>query len=186
MIAEPRRNVELKARDPLPARSLAACEALGAEAHGVLVQRDTYFQVPNGRLKLREEEDAVPHLIAYERPDLAGQRESRYRIVNIEQPDELVAALSSVLGVKVVIAKERRLFLWEGVRIHLDKVDGLGDFIEFEAVAPAGSDLSREEAQVMALRKAFEIDDADVIGESYCDLAGIPPRSVSTIIRTRR
>jgi predicted adenylyl cyclase CyaB len=144
---------------------------LGAEAHGVLSQRDTYFRVPRGRLKLREEEGAAAHLIAYERPDLVGQRESRYRIVDVEQPDELVAALSSVLGVRVVIAKERRLFLWEGVRIHLDKVDGLGDFIEFEAVAPAGSDLSREEVQVKTLRQALEIDDADVIGVSYSDLA---------------
>ena len=137
----------------------------------MLTQRDTYFHAPRGRLKLREEAGATPHLIAYERPDLAGQRESRYRIVNVAQPNELVAALSSVLGVKVVIAKERRLFLWEGVRIHLDKVDGLGDFIEFEAVAPAGSDLSHEEAQVKTLRQAFEIDDADVIGVSYSDLA---------------
>lgn len=137
----------------------------------MLSQRDTYFRVPRGRLKLREEEGAAAHLIAYERPDLVGQRESRYRIVDVEQPDELVAALSSVLGVRVVIAKERRLFLWEGVRIHLDKVDGLGDFIEFEAVAPAGSDLSREEVQVKTLRQALEIDDADVIGVSYSDLA---------------
>ena len=76
-----------------------------------------------------------------------------------------------MLGVKVVIAKERRLFLREGVRNHLDKVDGLGDFIEFEAIAPAGSDLSHEEAQVKTLRQAFEIDDADVIGVSYSDLA---------------
>lgn len=137
----------------------------------MLSQRDTYFHVRRGRLKLREEEGAAAHLIAYERPDLAGHRESRYRIVNVEQPAELVAALSSVLGVKVVIAKERRLFFWKGVRIHLDKVDGLGDFIEFEAVAPTGSDLSHEEVQVKTLRQALAIDDADVIGVSYSDLA---------------
>jgi len=101
----PGRNVELKARDPIPQRSLAACEELGAESHGTLVQRDTYFQVPKVRLKLREEEGAVSHLIAYERPNHAGQRESRYRIVKVDQPDELVAALSSVLGVKAVIEK---------------------------------------------------------------------------------
>jgi predicted adenylyl cyclase CyaB len=84
----------------------------------------------------------------------------------------LKTALSAALGVKVVVVKERRLFLWEGnVRIHLDQVDGLGSFIEFEAIASAGSDLSREEAQVKRLRQAFEIGDADVIGGSYCDLA---------------
>lgn len=149
---------------------MAACEELGAAAHGTLVQRDTYFEVPNGRLKLREEEAAVPHLIAYERPNLAGQRESRYRIVKVDRPDELLAALSTALGVKVAIVKERRLFLWEGVRIHLDRVDGLGHFIEFEAIVPADSDLSLAEAKVGTLRRAFEVADADVIGRSYCDL----------------
>ena len=51
----PRRNVELKATDPDPAWSLAACRALGADDHGLIVQRDTYFSVPHGGLKLREE-----------------------------------------------------------------------------------------------------------------------------------
>lgn len=163
--------MELKARDPDPERSLAACEASGAEAQGVLVQRDTYFNTSQGRLKLREEEGATAHLIAYERPDLSGQRESRYRIVEVAEAEELKVALSSTLGVQVVVSKERRLFLWEGnVRIHLDAVEGLGSFIEFEAIAPASSDLAHEERQVATLRQAFGIDEADVIGGSYCDL----------------
>ena len=110
-------------------------------------------------------------MIAYERPNLAEQRESRYRIVEVDQPDELVAVLSGALGVKAVIAKERRLFLWQGVRIHLDQVDGLGHFIEFEAVAPADSGLLHAETRIKALRRELEVDAADVIGESYCDLA---------------
>jgi predicted adenylyl cyclase CyaB len=137
----------------------------------VLVQRDTYFHAPHGRLKLREEEGAVPHLIAYERPDQVGQRESRYRIVPVHQVDELRLALSSALGIKVVVAKKRRLFLWEEVRIHLDEVEGLGNFIEFEVVASEGSDLSREKIHIATVRQTFAIDDSNVIGGSYCDLA---------------
>lgn len=69
------------------------------------------------------------------------------------------------------MAKERRLFLWEGkVRIHLDAVEGLGSFIEFEAIASADSDFSREQAQVAKLREAFGIADADLIASSYSDL----------------
>jgi predicted adenylyl cyclase CyaB len=178
-LTEPHRNIELKAKDADPERSLATCEALGAEAQDVLIQRDTYFNVAQGRLKLREEKGATPHLIGYERPNLSGQRESRYRIVEIENGEELKAALAGALGIKVVVAKERRLFLWEGnVRIHLDAVEGLGSFIEFEAIASAGSDLSREEAQVKRLRQAFEIEEADLVGGSYCDLivSATPPR----------
>jgi predicted adenylyl cyclase CyaB len=137
----------------------------------VLRQRDTYFQTARGRLKLREQEGATPHLIAYERPDRTDSRESRYRIIEVEQADVLKDALADALGVKVVVAKERRLFLWNGVRIHLDQVDGLGSFIEFEAIASTDSDLSQEEAQVKALRQAFGASDDDLIGASYSDLA---------------
>jgi predicted adenylyl cyclase CyaB len=163
--------VELKAIDPDRERSLAVCETLGATAHGVLIQRDTYFHAPHGRLKLREEEGAPPHLIAYKRHDQAGQRESRYRIVHVDQVAELRAALSSALGIKVVVAKKRSLFLWNEVRIHLDEVEDLGDFIEFEAVAGDTPDLSREKAHVATMRQAFAIDDPHVIADSYGDLA---------------
>ncbi len=166
----PARNVELKARDWDRVRSLAACKEIGAEPRGVLVQRDTYFQARHGRLKLREQEGARPHLIAYERPDGMEARESRYRIIELGEPEELKAVLGGTLGVRAMVAKERRLFLWEGVRIHLDRVDGLGEFIEFEAVADAGSDLSHEEAQVVSLRRAFGIDEVDLVAGSYCDL----------------
>jgi adenylate cyclase, class 2 len=168
---EPRRNIELKVRDRDPSGSLATCGALAAEDRGVLVQRDTYFTVARGRLKLREEDGSVPRLISYERPDLSTERESRYRIVEVVDVEGLKAALEGALGIGVVVAKRRRLFLWEGnVRIHLDAVDDLGDFIEFEAVADAGSDLARERDQALRLRELFGIDAADVIGGSYCDL----------------
>lgn len=168
---EPRRNIELKVRDRDPSGSLAASEALGAEDRGVLVQLDTYFAVASGRLKLREEDGSVPHLISYERPDVSTERESRYRIVEVVDAQGMKAALAGALGIKAVVAKRRRLFVWEeNVRIHLDAVEGLGDFIEFEAVAGADSDLTRERDQAVRLREAFGIDAADVIGGSYCDL----------------
>jgi hypothetical protein len=64
-----------------------------------LRQRDTYFETPRGRLKLREEPDAVAQLIAYERPDLAGNKESRYRLVEVPEPAELRAALATAIGI---------------------------------------------------------------------------------------
>jgi predicted adenylyl cyclase CyaB len=167
---EQRRNIELKARDPDHERSAEACLDLGAEAQGLLVQRDTYFRAARGRLKLREQEGGASQLIAYERADTAGARESRYRIAPVTEPDALKAALADALGVETVVAKRRRLFLWQGVRIHLDEVEGRGRFIEFEAVAAAGSDLSLEAELVDRLRRAFGVEDADLIGHGYADL----------------
>jgi len=159
----------LKARDRDPARSLQVCQGLGAEDRGTLTQRDTYFEVPRGRLKLREEPDAAT-LIAYERPDLPGNKESRYRLVAVPEPVEMRAALESVLGITIVVAKSRRLFIHDNVRIHLDRVEVLGDFIEFEAVVADGDDPTRFTAVLDDLRTAFDIRDEDVLRASYSDL----------------
>ncbi len=168
-MTHPRRNLELKARDRDPARSLQVCAQLGAEDQGTLTQRDTYFEVPRGRLKLREEPSRAT-LIAYERPDLAGNKESRYRLVEVPEPADLRSALENTLGITVVVSKSRRLFLHEGVRIHLDGVEGLGDFIEFEGVAADGEDPARFTSALDSLRDAFGIRDEDLLRESYSDL----------------
>jgi homotetrameric cytidine deaminase len=166
-VSAPRRNVELKALDPDPARSLAVCRELGAEDRGVLRQRDTYFRARSGRLKLREEEPGGATLIQYERPDAASARESRYRLSPVPDPAELRASLDAALGTLVVVDKERHLFLWDGVRIHLDTVDGLGSFVELEGVAPPESDLGAEHEKVAHLREALGI--GEILTDSYSD-----------------
>ncbi len=170
----PRTNVELKARDRDPARSLARCLEIGAEDRGLLRQRDTYLAVPDGRLKLREEDGGAPHLIAYRRTDEARARESEYSIAAVADPSALRSTLASVLGVRAEVRKRRRLFLLGQVRIHLDEVDGLGRFIELEGVAAAGSDLSGERAAVERLRSALEIAERDLVGVGYLELAEAP------------
>jgi adenylate cyclase, class 2 len=171
----PRRNIELKARDDDLARSLAVCRALSAEDHGEIHQRDTYFNVAGGGLKLREETPGHAHLIQFERADEPQQRESRYRIVAIEDGRGLRVVLDAALGVRLVVAKRRRLHMWREVRIHLDDVDGLGTFIELEAVARPESDLTREHALVRELRKAFAITDDRLLSRGYADqLLGRP------------
>lgn len=168
--AAPRRNVECKAHDPDPVRSLAACLRLGAEDHGELWQRDTYFRVAHGGLKLREERPGAPHLIQFERPDEPQQRESRYRLVEVADAPTLLVALNDALGVRGVVEKRRRLLMWRGVRIHLDSVERLGTFVELEAVAPPDSDLAHERALVAALRAALEIGDERLVAVGYAAL----------------
>jgi adenylate cyclase class IV len=150
-----RRNVELKARDAHPGQSLEACRLLGAVDHGVVWQRDTYFAVPRGRLKLREQRPGSAQLIQYERPDHDGDRESVYRLAEVVDAGSLQASLASALAITVIVEKRRRLFFWQDVRIHLDDVAGLGAFIEFEALAPPDSDLMTEHKRVQQLRMRF-------------------------------
>jgi homotetrameric cytidine deaminase len=166
-VSAPRRNLELKALDPDPERSLAICRELGAEDRGVLRQRDTYFRARAGRLKLREEEPGGAVLIQYDRPDATAARESRYRLAPVEEPGTLRDALDAALGTLVVVDKERHLLVWEGVRIHLDAVAGLGSFVELEGVALPDSDLSAERERVEHLRAALGI--GEILTGSYSD-----------------
>jgi homotetrameric cytidine deaminase len=169
-MAAPRRNVELKARDADPRRSLERARALGAEDRGELRQRDTYFAATAGRLKLREQEPGGAELIAYEREDAARARESRYRIAPVADAAALREALDAALGTTVVVDKRRHLLLWEGVRIHLDDVAGLGTFVELEGVAAQGSDLGAEAERVARLRAELDIADDALVPTGYADL----------------
>ncbi|MEA2380894.1 MAG: cytidine deaminase [Solirubrobacteraceae bacterium] len=185
-MAPPRRNVELKARDPEPERSLERARALCAEDRGELRQRDTYFAAPRGRLKLREQQPGGAELIAYERPDAAQARESRYRIAPVADPDALRDALDAALGTVAVVDKRRRLFVWEGVRIHLDRVEGLGAFVELEGVAGADSDLAREGELVARLRAELAISDDAIEATGYADLltgAPVPDDRAEELLR---
>jgi homotetrameric cytidine deaminase len=170
-VSDPRRNVELKASDPDPERSLATCLRLGAEDRGVIVQRDTYFRVAGGaRLKLREQAPGGAELIAYDRPDATAARESRYRIVPVADGGAMREALDDALGTLVTVEKERRLLLWRRVRIHLDDVRGLGRFVELEGVAEPGSDLEPERARVAELADALGVGPDRLLASSYSDL----------------
>jgi homotetrameric cytidine deaminase len=168
------RNVELKARDPDPARTLKRALALGAEDKGEMTQRDTYFEGARGRLKLREQDtDGTAlwdELIEYSRPDSTDARTSTYRRVPVADAAPLREALDSAYGTLVAVTKRRRLLLWEGVRIHLDQVEGLGSFLEFEAVSEPGSDLTLEEHKVARLRSELGVKDEDLVATSYSDL----------------
>lgn len=159
----------MKATDPDPSASFKTCRALGAEDRGTIAQRDTYFEVARGGLKLREEQPGRPHLIQFERANEPQQRESRYRIIEVSDGEALRTALAATVGIRGTVVKHRRLLLWQSVRIHLDQVERLGTFIELEAVAPSDSDLTHEYRLVAELRDALGITDDRLIALGYAE-----------------
>src|SRR5918992_5385583 len=164
------RNIEFKARDAQPARTLELALALGAEDGGEIAQRDTYFARARGRLKLREQERGEAELTQYRRADAPDARESEYRRVPAADAAGLRDALDAALGTLVVVEKRRRLLLHENVRIHLDQVEGLGTFLELEAVAAHGDDLAAEREKVERLRAQLDVGDDSLVPQSYSDL----------------
>jgi homotetrameric cytidine deaminase len=180
MAATVAENVELKARLADPAATLARALALGARDAGTLHQRDTYFPAAIGRLKLRVtdrggvggSEDGTDgrdaELIAYARSDAPGAALSRY--VRAPADPAVAAALAAALGTRIVVTKRRRLLLHENVRLHFDEVDGLGSFLEFEAVLGVGEGRAEGEAKVATLQHALGIGAEDLVAVGYADL----------------
>jgi homotetrameric cytidine deaminase len=167
--SRPMRNVELKSRDPDPARTLELALKLGASDEGEIEQRDTYFGGSRARVKLREQTPGEDELIAYRRPDDDEARVSDYLRVPVPDAAALKEALDAAYGTKVVVAKRRRLLLWENVRIHLDEVEGLGSYMELEGLVDGGDD-GPARARVERLREELEIDAANLVAGSYSDL----------------
>lgn len=179
-MAGQRRNLELKAVDPAPEQTLRAALALGAQERAVLHQRDTYFHAVTGRLKLREVPSNPPELIAYARADRSGPSVSHYRVVAVADHLALAGALDDALGVRAIVEKTRRLLLWRTMRIHLDHVVGLGDFVELEAVGGSSGGLTAEQVKIDELRETLALTDERLVAQGYVDLlerrgrAGMP------------
>jgi adenylate cyclase class IV len=129
-----------------------------------------YFAVANGRLKLRETEGEPAVLIWYSRPNQVESRTSRYHLVPAPDPLLLKDALSAAQGIRTVVAKRRELYLYHNVRIHLDEVESLGSFLEFEAVLEPGESEEEGHRLLAELRQHFRIEDEALIADSYVDL----------------
>lgn len=165
-----RRNVELKVRlEDWDATCHAAAE-LADQPERVEHQIDTYFRCAQGRLKLREVEGQRSVLIPYQRPDESGARTSSYRLIEIADPEALRAGLETTLGIRRVVRKERRILMWKNVRIHLDRVERLGAFLEFEAVLTPDQPESLGHEQIRQLCAALGLCAEDGIDGSYVDL----------------
>jgi len=129
-------NVEIKARcADLP----EARNRLTAEPHefvGTDHQVDTYFDVPSGRLKLRQG-TIETHLIAYHRPDQEGPKASTVSLYKPGDAEALLQTLQQTLPTLIVVDKQREIYFLDHVKVHLDRVDGLGSFVEVEAIGKA-------------------------------------------------
>jgi predicted adenylyl cyclase CyaB len=164
------RNIELKARlrDAATARTVA--ERLCPRAPEIEQQVDTYFDSRRGRLKLREIAGRGAWLISYERPDRRRAKGSDYLLVPVSDPAGLKSAVSQALGITGVVRKLRRIYLFQNVRIHLDEVEGVGHFLEFEAVLAEGVGDANGERQIAELSREFGLDEADLLAGSYGDM----------------
>ena len=164
------RNIEIKARlhsvdELLPvARALADGDAVAIDQH------DTFFHVPHGRLKLRAFADGSAELIHYHRPDTAKAKASDYVRVPVADADALREALARGCGVIGHVRKRRLLLLVGQTRVHLDRVAGLGDFIELEVVLREGQPDGYGRVIAERLMQRLGLAEAPRLAGAYLDL----------------
>jgi predicted adenylyl cyclase CyaB len=164
------RNIEIKARAQNWDRQKALAQDLSDRAPQHMIQEDTFFNVPSGRLKLRIFEDGTGELIQYERENTEGPRESRYVRVSTDDPQNLKLALAAALGIKGVVRKTRTLIMVGKTRIHFDEVEGLGNFIELEVVLHPDAKVADGVLVAEALKVRLEIRKQDLVASAYIDL----------------
>ena len=164
------RNVEIKARIDSIEAVLPRALALASGPPEFIAQDDTFFTCAIGRLKLRVFADGRGELIAYQRPEATGPKTSDYAITPVADPDALRATLARALGVGGRVLKQRTLLRVGRTRVHLDRVDGLGDFLELEVVLRDGESADDGVAEAHALLRRLQVNAAQLVAGAYVDL----------------
>ncbi|NHJ02917.1 MAG: CYTH domain-containing protein [Candidatus Heimdallarchaeota archaeon] len=165
-------NIEFKAKCPNPNLIREILKSKHAHFQGTDHQIDTYFNVTSGRLKLREGTIETA-LIFYERPDQDGPKQSD---VLLHHPDPsrtqtLKDILQKTLGILVIVDKNREIYYVGNVKFHIDNVQGLGSFLEVEAIDTDGSiGVKKLQQQCDYYLQLFKVSPEDLIAESYSDL----------------
>ena len=163
------RNVEVKAR-------ISDWDGVSARAEGLwgpakrLLQRDVFFSVPKGRLKLRIQEPGPSYLVYYERPDTAGPKTSDWKAADVADAHAARALLAAALGETRTVAKTRLLFMAGRTRVHLDEVEGLGRFLELEVMLRDGEDPAAGDAEARSLLETLGVPDSALLSGAYADL----------------
>ncbi len=163
-------NIEIKARYPDYRLFKEKIRTLPVTFVGLDEQRDVFFNTAMGRLKLRSSSLSGPYLIPYIRPDQAGPKRSDYVLIPVENAELTEQLLSRILGVGKIVEKNRTLYLYKNVRIHFDRVNGLGSFIEFEAVAEDEKSIDEEKQKINFLLNHFSVAQDELVAQAYADL----------------
>lgn len=163
------RIIEIKARSLCARRVRDILKERGADFRGIDRQVDTYFRVPQGRLKLREG-DIENALIHYVREDGPGPKQSRVTLCATNPDPALKQVLSRAMGVLVVVEKSREIYFIDNVKFHIDDVDGLGSYVEIEAIGEddLGEDSLRRQCDEYV--RLFDIRTEELVTNSYSDM----------------
>jgi predicted adenylyl cyclase CyaB len=163
-------NIEIKARVGDFDSLLQRAEELSDTPLEVIPQEDTFFNTERGRLKLRVLPPDRAQLIYYLRSDQEGPKRSDYYIFETPDPENLKRVLELAYGIRGVVKKTRYLYIVGQTRVHVDDVEGLGQFMELEVVMQAGQSDAEGQAIAEALMTSLGVERKDLIEGAYMDM----------------
>lgn len=163
-------NIEIKARCNDHSQVEKVMQRMNIPFESSEAQADTYFNVPNGRLKVREYGNKNAVLIPYIRPDLNKPRSSDYVLLDINEPNHTIDLLENMFGIRLVVEKVRKIYLYDNIRIHLDFIEDLGKFVELEGVITQEDQREETLQKIELLMELFEIKENDIVENAYVDL----------------
>ena len=164
------KNVEIKAYSADFVGQSAIARSLSAAEPVIIQQEDVFFNVPEGRLKLRILSPDRAELIFYRRPNQQGPKISEYEISVSKDPEGLKNILKSAYGIRNTVVKTRYLYISGRTRIHLDKVESLGEFVELEVVLADTESIEDGEKEAQLLMNNLNISHDQLIEVAYIDL----------------
>jgi len=163
-------NIEIKAKLTDRSKALATAVNLADSGPETIQQEDVFFRCDGARLKLRIFDATHGELIRYQREDCAEVRRSHYTLARTSDPEALRGILAETLGIIGVVKKTRTFYLAGQTRIHIDQVEGLGDFLEFEVVLSEGQDDEDGKRIAKDLLEEFEIGREALLANAYIDM----------------
>ncbi|MDQ8153397.1 MAG: class IV adenylate cyclase [Gemmatimonadota bacterium] len=164
------RNIEIKARIASVAALVPRAAAIANQGPTQIAQDDTFFPCDAGRLKLRAFSDGSGELIFYRRADQQGPKESYYLLSRTADAAALRELMTQAYGQRGRVVKQRTLFLAQRTRIHLDVVDGLGDFLELEVVLEDHESTATGVAVAHEVMASLGVAPSQLIDGAYVDL----------------
>jgi len=167
-------NIEIKARARNFEQIRSRAETMSDTPVQIIPQEDIFFNVEKGRLKLRILKPDQSQLIYYTRPDQDRPKRSDYHITRSSDPQNLRRVLELAYGIRGVVRKTRYLYLVGQTRIHLDDVEGLGQFMELEVVLEDGQSDADGQKIAEDLISALGVESEDLIEGAYMDLLEKP------------
>ena len=163
-------NIEIKCRVPNVSEMEKRVRELTRTDCEILYQEDVFYRADQGKLKLRIFPDGTGDLISYSRDIIAGPKLSDYFIYKADDAQMLRQVLDRSFQIIGVVRKERKLYKKGRTRIHLDRVENLGDFLELEVVLQNGEDLRTGEEEAFALMQALQLPGENLCDKAYIDL----------------